>query len=855
MNKTYHLAERITECAPVRVDITLAFEEEPDELYDDDFILSLIHCYQQAAHDLFTTTTFGARYCCVLQPEELGTVSGDRFVCYLVLHFPYLRMTPQQHLAILRREAIKNLRTDNTISLLRQQPIGDWEDIIARPSDTLPFYGSTRTPDEPILYLTRIYDWVSKEHILANEGPERELSEVFVPYSHTLVKRGLLEVDGGDRWQPLFFSVDLEDRIATTTIPSPNEEPIQPLEEETELEEAQRFILMLRPERFSEDHTWIDIGKAIYNVCKGEEEGLRYWKKLARQYGRDPEECDRYSEFKVENNLTIKTLAWFAKRDNPQEYTRWHRGYLLDKMEQALNITHTDVARALYHFYWLDYVCTGAKDNTWYHFQNHRWKPDDDATNLKRLISSEFAREFEVLRTTISQEIQDSSDPNFKRGKEEQLKRLNTLIGKLKTVSFKTSLVKECKEWFYHETFPTIADSDPSLLGVNNGVIQLTPKYATFREGKPEDFITRHSLVSYDPTLTPSDPRVKLLNKWFYQMFPDKELLSYALRLFSSCLFGKNSNKIFPVLTGSGDNSKSMLKKLFEATLGPYCVTVPNVLLTGKKNSSSSPTPELAQLMNARIAFVQEPDGDDIIKGGVVKELTGGDSFFARFLHKNGGAVVAMFTLMLLCNKIPTIPNADKAIMNRLRVLPFLSTWCEDAPKTEEEQFRVRKFPKDPNFELKIPKMAPAFLWTLVKEYGNYTTIGLKEPELIKKHTNDYWEQNDPMVLFWRQEIEEAYLPGYEPKELPNPEDPDRPILDKTNARRDLNQYITWKEVYGGFKAWFQNANPGIKAPAMSTSKPEFERRVGPLGRGSKWYGFRFKEHNSELTPLNYGGF
>lgn len=848
------LGERITECAPVRVDLTLVFEEELDEPYEDDFIMSLVRCYQQAAHSLFTTTSFGARYCCVLQPDDLGQLQDGRFVCHLALHFPFLRITPQQHLSILRKEAIKALRSSRAISLLPQQPIGDWDDIIGRPTDVLPFYRSRRSPSEPILTLTRIYDWVYDEHIEAGEGPEREISEVFTPRMHSLVRRGLLEVDEDESWLPLLMSIDYDDRVATTTIASPDEE-IRPSVEETELDLAQRFLLMLRIARLVEDHTWIDIGKCLYNISGGGEDGLDVWKKLAKQAGRPISDCDRYVEFKVDNHMTIKTLAWFAKQDNPQEYTRWHREWCIVAMELALEGTHTDVARALYRYFWLDYVCSRSRENLWYVFDNHSWREDDDATSLKSGISREFVHQFEIIRTITSQEIQESSDANFKRGKEELLKKIGKLIRSLKSVTFKTSLVREAKESFYHRTFSDIIDTDPALLGVQNGVIQLTPTYAIFRPGKPEDFVTRKSLISYDPNLTLSSPEVIRLNEWFGQMFPDKELHSYALRLFSSCLYGKNSNKIFPVLTGCGDNSKSMLKKLFEATLGPsYCATVPNSLLTGRKTSSSSPSPELAQLMGSRIAFVQEPDGDDTIKGGVVKELTGGDSFFARFLHKNGGPVVASFTLMLLCNKIPIIPTADQAVMNRLRVLPFLSTWSDDAPLDRQEQYRQRRFPKDPNFEARIPKMAPAFLWTLVREYGNYTKMGLAKPQIIHDHTENYWQENLPINVFIREMIEEAYIPGREPAEVPDPNDPSRTLVDKTKAIRDKDQFITWREVYSSYKRWFQDSNPGVKVPSQAASKPEFVRRLGPLTARSQWLAYRFKELVGEMTPVNHSG-
>ncbi len=291
------------------------------------------------------------------------------------------------------------------------------------------------------------------------------------------------------------------------------------------------------------------------------------------------------------------------------------------------------------------------------------------------------------------------------------IRKISELIRKLKTGSFKDRVMKEAKELFYMEGFDGIMDSNSNLIAVHNGVIEVLSTKAIFREGKPEDYLSRCTPVHYRKDYTWEHPKVKELMSWISKVFVDKELKSYFLKFCASCLKGRNSDKIFPIWSGDGDNSKSMIIKLFEATFSCYCIKIPVTAATGKRAQSSSATPEIARSKNARVAFLQEPDNEETLRACFIKEISGGDSFFGRMLHDNGGDIQVTFKIILVCNSIPLFVNPDKAVRNRAWILPFLSTWSVDAPEDEKEQFKARVFPLDTDFENTIPSMTPAFMW------------------------------------------------------------------------------------------------------------------------------------------------
>ena len=588
------------------------------------------------------------------------------------------------------------------------------------------------------------------------------------------------------------------------------------------------FLDMLSRERVELDHFWIDVGKALYGAFEGDERGLEKWIEFTETSdNHTPEECKRLYLGFQDNKLSIKTLAWYAKEDSPYEYKNWHSQWVIDSLEIAASGLHSDVAEAVYRSYWLEFACGSLKKSSLYHFRNHVWKKLDDGHVLRKYFSKEFLNIIEKYRAVVSTEIAKSDNQNYKDSGEILIQKLGKLISKLKTRNFKNNLLNECLEKFYVENFEGNLDGNENLMGMVNGIIETLDKKAVIRSGKPEDFVSRSTGLCWRYDLHEKHPLVLKLMDWLRKVFPTKNLLNHFGKSAASCLRGKNSDKKFGVHSGGGNNSKSMIKKVFEAAFGEYCITFPTTVFTGKK-SGGGPDPAIARSKYARIAFIQEPDPDTPIKTGTLKEMTGGDRFFARFLNDNGGEIEPMFKLILMCNTIPIIPHCDKAIKNRLVVIPYLSTWIKNPPKSMEERFRKRQFKMDKYFEQQIPELAPAFMWYLVKMYTIYRREGLYEPEIVTKTTAEYWEENDIYSQFVRENIEKAYM--MVPENWPAGKE--KPLDSK--AKESL------AEIYGRFRDWFRENYGGLKLPDRQILKSELTNRLAKPVRNN-FYGIKFK--------------
>ena len=191
-------------------------------------------------------------------------------------------------------------------------------------------------------------------------------------------------------------------------------------------------------------------------------------------------------------------------------------------------------------------------------------------------------------------------------------------------------------------------------------------------------------------------------------------------------------------ITTYNSNGKSTTIDFTKNALGGYFGSFPVTVITGKRGSSSNATPELADKRGVRFVVIQEPEHDDTIYVGRMKELSGGDWIYARQIYKEGFCFKPQFKLILVCNKLPHIPSNDGGTWRRLRVTPWESEFIDGEPKTPK-QFR-----KDSDLPEKMKKWVPAFMWLLLKKYYPlYCQEGLIEPEKVTLFTNNYKKDQD----------------------------------------------------------------------------------------------------------------
>lgn len=829
-------------------------EESRDDpsLYGEDFILAIANVVQtMMSEKLELSPTMSELICFVLESKPWD--HGENTFVRMRFHFPYAQVDNGYQRKTLKPRLISLLRQQKVINRMETHPVGDWDVILEDTKDIVGLYRSKDEVNQAPMSLTHIYNFVEEDHVASGKSTEVMLADVFIPVHHSFIYRGMIpgtflagEIDLR-HWLPLLFSVnfwsgvvrpkELEDTDSTSQgggirydDRSDDKDPMSMI---------QHLLPLVSIERYNREDYWLDIGRILYNVSGGTEEGLNMWiaaSNKATVLGRDKSACMEVYYTLRDSPLTEKTIAWFARQDSKHGYGEWHTAWCQNALTEALSQVHDDVAEAVYRVFWLDYMCTGLGKNSWYMFDKHRLKPLDDAVYLRKDITNVLIPIYKKMRHDSSEEsLSLNGKESEKKHLESLISQIGGLIKKLGNQGYRSSIVNMAREKFYVEGFDLLKDANPTKTGWINGVVECCGGTAYFRGGKPEDFITMTTFIPYRSEFTWENPVVIELMKWLSQAFPDEELLRYFLKDSASMLLGKNSEKLFRVWSGEGDNGKSMIVKLYQATLGMYCIDFPVQMLCGKTFSSSSgPNPELAQAKGSHAGIISEPDADEELQAGKLKRFTGGDRFFGRLCNENGGSIEAFFKLIFMCNRIPNIPGADRAVRARFQIMPYVSTWSKDAPESEEEQRKLRIFKMDPFFDRRVPELAQAFAWVIVEYFALYKAEGLIAPPIVREYTERHWQENDPYINFIRERIVMAFK-NVELQEV------------------DVTATITASDMYSPFKLWFRDNFPGAEIPAQPRFRQEMLQngRLGPQNSSSRrWIGIKINAPQVAITPI-----
>lgn len=271
-------------------------------------------------------------------------------------------------------------------------------------------------------------------------------------------------------------------------------------------------------------------------------------------------------------------------------------------------------------------------------------------------------------------------------------------------------------------------DSDPYLLGVQNGVVDL--RTGRLLTNEPNMYVTRYCTASYD-TQAKCDRWVEYLVQTFNG---DRETIESVERLLGCTLLGSSGEEILVICYGHGSNGKSVFSNVIHTIMGDYAVTAPPTLLTVRKGNDSAPRNDVAALAGARYVSINEMQAGDRLDEQVVKSLAGREPISARFLHQEFFEFMPIFTPWMRTNHKPIVTGDDDGIWRRLVLLPFDRTFADDE--------------KDPDLEKKLLDERDGILMRMIAAAGRYQKDGLKLSPRIKAECATYRSESDLLGEF-----------------------------------------------------------------------------------------------------------
>ena len=519
-------------------------------------------------------------------------------------------------------------------------------------------------------------------------------------------------------------------------------EPVEVVSDEPMMDDEDqhvRYLLsLLGHHRADDEPQWIRVGWCLRNINVNLLPLWIEWSKTSSKYADG--ECDsRWKRFR-DTGYNLSSLSFWAKMDSPDAYEEYLQKRCASIIEYSISCgAHYDIARILYCKYQDVFKSTNPKkSDEWYYFDRHRWREMPGGYILMNKISSDLGTEFQSMANRYRKNM-INCDAKIVSELTEKRTKCSKLAYNVKDNGFKTGVLKECARMFFDEKFDKSLDANPLLIGFENGVYDISQ--LQFREGMPDDYVSKSTNIHY-AELSEDDKHVKAVHAFLEKVQPDKDLRQYLLSVLSTFLNGETEEQTFQIWTGSGSNGKSTIIELFERTFGDdYCGKFPVTLLTRDRSNSNACTPELQDVSKKRFASMQEPNDNDVIYTGAMKEYTGGDKIYSRGLFAKPSPFKPQFKLVLLCNKMPNIKGWDYGTWRRIRVLNFTSSFV-DNPRHKNE------YQKDKTLCKSFDDWREAFMWILVKNLETYMRKGMSYPSAVLTASKDYQKKNDVYASF-----------------------------------------------------------------------------------------------------------
>ena len=526
------------------------------------------------------------------------------------------------------------------------------------------------------------------------------------------------------------------------------------------------------------------------------------------------------------NGKTVRSLMHWSKEDAPDKYKNIRDNSIDFFIEETLDeltvknmnysakvrgkgIGHHDLATVLHQMYKDDYVCGSVKHKMWWWYKNHRWSESDSGTSLRRELSESMANLYrKKIHDLSSKYLVGGGD--ISNDKAPELMRITSILNIVKRLSNsgeKNSIMSEAMEEFYVEKFNDKLDKNPHLLCFNNGVIDFKDK--VFRQGRPEDYITKCTNTNYRKLDAVRDKEtIAEVNDFMEKLFPNKDLLKYMWEHLASTFIGTTNEQTINMYIGGGQNGKSMLVNLMEKCLGDYKGDVPMTLMSGGRVPLGGTSSEIAQLQGCRYAVIQEPSKGEKINEGIMKQLTGGDPIQARALYKDAVSFIPQMKLVMCSNVFPGINSNDHGTWRRIRIVDFESKFVDNPVLDDPDS--PYQYPLDRCIKDKFDTWQPVFTAMLV-EIAFQTGGAVKDCAKVLSSSNSYRNSQDYFAEFISDKIEASHN-GALPKNI----------------------------AVNMFKDWY-NANHGSKHSSPKDVIAYIDKKFGK-NRNGIWVGIRIRD-------------
>jgi len=490
------------------------------------------------------------------------------------------------------------------------------------------------------------------------------------------------------------------------------------------------------PKIWSTRSSWLQIGCAMKNIGMSFEDFDKYSQR-APNYGGTRKLWDSIRNDSTGNRNGIGTLYFYASRS--PDFKSSSVSLLTDIQSECITsilqkgtLTHSTCCKLFYDEYPDYYIYS---NNTWY-VRRDCGRYSQIEVDTETILSSHISRYFELFeKQIIRNAISNENDRKL-------LLKAKSLTEKYE---FKTSIIKELKQYYNEPELLSKLNSKSHLIGFDNGVYDL--QQGLFRKATIDDCLSWTVGFDYIDYVSCDTTTINYLENFIFSLFESKDTGIYFLKHIGSLLHGGNKEELIHFWVGNGRNGKGTVDDLLRETLGPYYHVLDDAFFTTSKKNQDEASPAMVALKNVRLTMTTEPEGSTSYLSSKFKRLCGNDPIHCRSLYSNQmQTFVPTFKPVIQTNHLPQFTDVDIGLLQRIRVINFCYTFVKPTEYSPDNKYNKLI---DINLKSSLKKMKQEFMALLIKWYKVYCDESLDFPSKeILEVTNSYRSDIDSVQTF-----------------------------------------------------------------------------------------------------------
>jgi phage/plasmid-associated DNA primase len=545
-----------------------------------------------------------------------------------------------------------------------------------------------------------------------------------------------------------------------------------------EIEYIKSLLNTLNINRAKYYNDWFKVLCVLANE-KGDKKKLAQYfsQKCPEKY--NPIEFEKYwnlAKNNTKNKLTLGSLCYWAKQDNPERYKEVYNRNIHSELMRRIfgdvsegNLGHFDIAYII-HLCLRDKYVWSPELNSWFEYiteeddhipgEQFKWKMvAGQPSSMRNFISINMVKIFMQAIKTINE--------NYNKPTNEQLQlqfyikiRSNVTITKRKLMDngFKSAVIREAQDLFRDIHFIDKLDKSKDILPLANGILLLGLKVELLN-GYNNYVVSKFAPTKYVP-FNPRDNIQKEILQIYRNLFPDDEPDSHEffMSLYASSLDAKPKDQIFCMKLGGGKNGKTMTTEIHRKAMGKiFATTVAIQFITGnQKRDAESATPATMALEYARHVDYQEPEKCETLSSSKTKLITGNGEISGRNLHSEQRSFQLHCNHVLDTNYELKINDNSFAMWRRIKLISMnmrfhtkdeMNVYDEKNPYHRKAIENVDKLTDNPEYLSAYLAVLTWYYQQLQIKYSG-RVLNVPHPHILKR-TREYRDSQNKLSSFY----------------------------------------------------------------------------------------------------------